>query len=315
MFPRPASAARRLYCSLPKRAARMKYHRCDKPEARNRGPGVDCASLSVLLEATESTTSVVPSLTGPQGTSLPLKEEPVSGHRNQAEASFLGVEDVRCVNKTPQYNDPSRVTDCFKSMTITDSATSDDQHDMDAVPPFLVTEGPMGKEAPTFLSCPVSTDGENPADIPTTSYLRSSAIEPGTDVTWTNCDVGYRKPKLDREYDDENEDDEEHSHDDENMRAHRYRFAGSIVFKAKFKRQTVWPGNQDNQARNRQLRLKTIRARRDLPSTQLIANDAVLLAPRSSVPIGELLSKDGEACPRLCCPQFEIYLQSETILA
>ncbi|KAL3195157.1 hypothetical protein MRX96_045730 [Rhipicephalus microplus] len=291
MFPRPASATRRLHCSLSSRAARMKYHRCDKPEARNRGPGVDCTTLSVLLEATESTTSVVPSLSGPQGTSLPLKRKPVSDHRNQAEASFLGVEDVRCVDETPQYNDPSRMTDCFKSMAITDSATSDDQHDMDAVPPFLVTEGPMGKEAPTFFPCPVNVDGEKPADNPTTSYLRSSAIEPGTAVTWTNCYVRYRKPKSDREYDDEDEDDEENGQDDENMPAHRYRFAGSIASKVKFKWQTVRPGNQDNLARNRQLRSETIRARRHLPSTQLIANNAVLLAPRFLVPIGELLSK------------------------
>ncbi|KAL3200949.1 hypothetical protein MRX96_043196 [Rhipicephalus microplus] len=291
MFPRSASATRRLYCSLPNRAASMKYHRCDKPEARNRGPGVDCTSLSVLLEATESTMSVVPSLTGPQGTSLPLKEEPESGHRNQAEASFLGVEDVRCVDKTPQYNDPSRMTDCFKSMAITDSATSDDRHDMDAVPPFRVTERPMGKECPTFLSFHVNVDGEKPADSATKSYLRSSATEPGTAVTWTNCDVGYRKPTSDHEYDDEDKDDKEHSRDDENMPAHRYRIAGSTASKVKFKRQAVRPGNQDNLAGNRQLRLEAVRARRHLPATQLITDGTVFLAQRSSLPIGELLSK------------------------
>ncbi|KAL3184557.1 hypothetical protein MRX96_006040 [Rhipicephalus microplus] len=249
MFPRPASATRRLYCSLPNVAARMKYHRCDKPEARNRGPGVDRTSLSVLLEATESTMSVVPSLTGPQGTSLPLKEEPVSGHRNQAGASFLEVEDVRCVDKTPQYNDPSRMTDCFKSLAITDSATSDDRHDMDAVPPFRVTERPMGKESPNFLSFPVNVDGEKPADSPTKSYLRSSTTEPGTAVTWTNCDVGYRKPTSDHEYDDD-EDNEEHSRDDENMPAHPvqdrgfHRLQGEIqaASRAAWQPRITWPG-------------------------------------------------------------------------
>ncbi|KAL3184555.1 hypothetical protein MRX96_006038 [Rhipicephalus microplus] len=117
MFSSSASATRRLYYSLHNRAARVKYHRGDEPEARNQGPGVDCASSLVLLETPESTMPLVPSLPRQQETSLPLKEEPMSAHRDPTGASFLRDENGHRIDEIPQCNDPSScmTDDCFET--------------------------------------------------------------------------------------------------------------------------------------------------------------------------------------------------------
>ncbi|KAL1433243.1 hypothetical protein MTO96_012828 [Rhipicephalus appendiculatus] len=303
MGSRPPAATRQLYCSLPNRAARMKYRRCNESEVLTGGPGGDGASSSLRLEATESSMSLAPLLPGQQVTSLPLKEEPVSGHHDQTEAPVLGGEDGRCDDEImPQCNDlSSRMTDyCFEPLAIPGGASFEGDfsfHDLtmgdvwngvDAGPSYRVTQGPMG--APAFLSCPENAEGEKPADSPTAGYLRSSDIQPASAVTWTNYDNA--QPASDREYDNEDDDDEEEpSSDDDDMPAHRSRIAGSVASKVTFKRQAVRPGNQADLARNRQLRLEASRARRNLAATQLITDDAVFLAPRSSLPVGELLSK------------------------
>ncbi|KAL3195158.1 hypothetical protein MRX96_045731 [Rhipicephalus microplus] len=294
MFSRSASATRRLYYSLPNRAARVKYHHCDEPEAQNQGPGVDCASSLVLLETPELTMPLVPSLAGQQETSLPLKEEPVSGHRNPNGASFLEGENGRRIDEILQCNDPSScMTDhCFEPLAITGGVTGGDRIGVGAAKSFFrVTEGSTAKEAPVFLSCLVNVEVEEPAYTPTAGYFRSSTIQPATALMGTNSNVGYRKPRSDHEYDDEDEEDEQRSSDDDDMPAHRPRITGSIGSKVAFKRQAGRPGNPADLARNRKLRLEVTRARHHIASAQLFTDDAVFLAPRSSLPVAELLSK------------------------
>ncbi|KAH8025189.1 hypothetical protein HPB51_004730 [Rhipicephalus microplus] len=294
MFSRSASATRLLYYSLPNRAARVKYHHCDEPEARNQGPGVDCASSLVLLETPESTMPLVPSLAGQQETSLPLKEEPVSGHHDPTGASFLGGENDRRIDEIPQCNDPSScmTDDCFEPLAITGGVTGGDRKGVGAAgPSFRVTDGPTAKEAPVFLSCLVNVEVEEPAYTPTAGYFRSSTIQPATAVMGTNSNVGHRKPRSDHEYDDEDEEDEQRSSDDEDMPAYRPRITGFIGSKVAFKRQAVRPGNQADLARNRKLRLEVTRARHHIAAAHLITDDAVFLASRSSLPVAELLSK------------------------
>ncbi|KAL3205636.1 hypothetical protein MRX96_052957 [Rhipicephalus microplus] len=272
MFSRSASSTRRLYYSLPNRAARVKYHHCDEPEARNQGPGVDCASSLVLLETPESTMPLVPSLAGQQETSLPLKEEPVSGHHDPTGASFLGGENDRRIDEIPQCNDPSScmTDDCFEPLAITGGVTGGDRKGVrEAGPSYR-----RSRRTP-----------------PTAGYFRSSTIQPATAVMGTTSNVGHRKTRSDHEYDDEDEEDEQRSSDDEDMPAYRPRITGFIGSKVAFKRQAVRPGNQADLARNRKLRLEVTRARHHITAVQLITDDAVFLAPRSSLPVAELLSK------------------------
>ncbi|KAL3214161.1 hypothetical protein MRX96_007285 [Rhipicephalus microplus] len=109
----------------------------------------------------------------------------------------------------------------------------------------------------------------------------------------TNSDVRHWKPQSDRESvdDEDNVNEKESSNDDEDMPAHSHRIAGSVTSKVTFKRQAWRPGTQADLARNRQLRLETKRARRHFAAGHLITDDAVFLASRSLLPIGELLSK------------------------
>ncbi|KAH8033151.1 hypothetical protein HPB51_008017 [Rhipicephalus microplus] len=206
-----------------------------------------------------------------QSTSLPLKEDPLSGHQDQTGAPVLEREYSRCDEETQQCNNtPSCVTDHgFETLEISegssfeggcsfqDQTSDDDQNGTDAGSLSRVTEPLLVKGVPTFLSCLPNIGGQKPVQRPSTGYLRSLSMQPATALANTNSDVRHWKPQSERESDDdeENVNEEESSSDDEDMPAHWRRIAVSINSKLTFKGQARRPGNQANLARNRQLRL------------------------------------------------------------
>ncbi|KAH7968893.1 hypothetical protein HPB52_012280 [Rhipicephalus sanguineus] len=209
MGSRPPSATRKLYCNLPNRAARMKYHRWSEPEVLSRGPRGDGSASSLLLEATESSMSLAPFPTGQPAAWLPLKEAPGPGHYDQSEAPVLGGEDGRRDDELmPQCNDPSScMTDyCFEPLAIPDAgsfecrfsfgdqATGEDWNGVDAGPSNRATDFPveaMDKGARVILSCPENSscvyggaEGEKTLkDSSAECYLRSPAIQPAAALT------------------------------------------------------------------------------------------------------------------------------------
>ncbi|KAL3214140.1 hypothetical protein MRX96_007267 [Rhipicephalus microplus] len=174
-----------------------------------------------------------------------------------------------------------------------DQTSDDDRNGTDARSSSNATEALLVKGAPTFISCLPNIGGQKPVDRPSTGYLRSFSLQPTTSLADTKSDVRLWKPQSDRESDDDedNANEKESSSDDEDMPAHRHRIARFVTSKVTFKRQAWRPGNQADLAKNRQLRLETSRTHHHFAAGHLITDDAVFLAPRSFLPVGEQLSK------------------------
>lgn len=313
MSSRPPPSTRARYCSLPSRAAGLRYRSRSEPAILFRSPRWNDASP-------ERSNNAGSRSAGQQLATLPKKEDPGPSQRALIHKETLGLggsesqPDVEMMSKASSlFSDPSSHT-----------------ADIDLEPPQKAEAGPSAFGYPlvslTTHECPMPSIEEK--DLPqesmalgaptppkagrSSSFVRGVVGEqaPADSLAIPTVRLGYLRwpdnqptaaPSIYRdngdlepisECEDSKEDEEDdRSSEDDGEPAHRFRITASMAYKATFKRRAVRPGAQDDREKNWQLRLQAKEARFNLAAKRLVTDDAVILSSRAQSPDADLLSK------------------------